>query len=91
LVYLERRPAPGVWGGLWCFPELAGKRPRGAQALAPIEHGFTHFRLRIQPLLCLARQRETREGRWLRLEEADRAALPAPVRTLLAGLRAGAR
>src|SRR6267142_1169437 len=28
-VLVERRPAPGIWGGLWCPPELAGKRPRG--------------------------------------------------------------
>src|SRR5690606_10013081 len=20
-VLLEKRPAPGIWGGLWCFPE----------------------------------------------------------------------
>src|ERR1700682_5011018 len=24
-VLVERRPAPGIWGGLWCFPELEGK------------------------------------------------------------------
>ena len=21
-VYLERRPESGIWGGLWCFPEV---------------------------------------------------------------------
>jgi len=88
-VLLERRPAPGIWGGLWCPPELAGKRPRGAKALAPIEHGFTHFRLRIRPLLCDVETRAAR-GRWLRLEEASGAALPAPVKSLLARLREGA-
>jgi A/G-specific adenine glycosylase len=84
-VLVERRPSPGIWGGLWCFPELNGKRPRGARALEPIEHGFTHFRLRIRPLLLDTRRE--REGRWLRLEDAERAALPAPVKTLLARLR----
>jgi A/G-specific adenine glycosylase len=83
-VLLERRPSPGIWGGLWCFPELAGKRPRGAKALEPIEHGFTHFRLRIRPLLVETRR--DREGRWLKPDEAERAALPAPVRALLARL-----
>ena len=84
-VLVERRPSSGIWGGLWCFPELNGRRPRGARALEPIEHGFTHFRLRIQPLLV-----ETKRdlaGRWLRLDEAGTAALPAPVKTLLARLR----
>jgi len=84
-VLVERRPSPGIWGGLWCFPELNGKRPRRAKALEPIEHGFTHFRLRIRPLLVDTKL--DREGRWLRLEDAERAALPAPVKTLLARLR----
>jgi len=86
-VLVEQRPAPGIWGGLWCFPELNGARPRGARALAPIEHGFTHFRLRIRPLLVDGTASQ-RKGRWLRLNEAERAALPAPVKTLLARLRA---
>jgi A/G-specific adenine glycosylase len=89
-VLVEQRPSPGIWGGLWCFPELNGKRPRGARALAPIEHGFTHFRLRIRPLLVDGKT-SRREGRWLRLDEAERAALPAPVKTLLARLRAEGR
>jgi A/G-specific adenine glycosylase len=86
-VLVERRPSPGIWGGLWCFPELNGKRPRGARALEPIEHGFTHFRLRIQPWLVESRGRRPLSGRWLKLVDAERAALPAPVKTLLARLR----
>ena len=90
-VLVERRPSPGIWGGLWCFPELRGAAPVRATRLAPIEHGFTHFRLRIRPLLHDVRRAPARQGRWLRLEEAERAALPAPVKTLLARLRAAAR
>ena len=88
-VLVEQRPSPGIWGGLWCFPELNGRRPRGARALPAIEHGFTHFRLRIRPLVLKigVRARFPREGRWLKLEEAGSAALPAPVKTLLARLR----
>ncbi len=61
-ILLEKRPAAGIWGGLWCFPEVAAgediaalcTRRFGAQvsALAPLpllEHGFTHFRLSILP------------------------------------------
>jgi A/G-specific adenine glycosylase len=88
-VLVERRPAPGIWGGLWCPPEHVGKAPAGAKRLPPIDHGFTHFRLRIKPLLCDVRRRT--EGRWLRLEEADAAALPAPVKALLGRLREAAR
>ena len=85
-VRLERRPAPGIWGGLWCPPELDGKRPRNARKLPAIEHGFTHFRLRIQPLLCDVPRKTA--GRWLKIEEAGGAALPAPVRALLGRLPA---
>ena len=88
-VLVERRPAPGIWGGLWCPPELLGKPPAGARKLPPIDHGFTHFRLRIRPLLCDVQRRAT--GRWLRLDEADAAALPAPVKALLGRLREAAR
>ena len=87
-VLVERRPSPGIWGGLWCFPELKGKRPPGGRAMQPIEHGFTHFRLRIRPVLWDGdRAASPSSGRWLPLEEAGAAALPAPVKTLLARLR----
>jgi len=61
-VLLERRPASGIWGGLWSFPECRpGQAPtRWCQqtfniratksaALPVIHHGFTHFVLKIQP------------------------------------------
>jgi A/G-specific adenine glycosylase len=88
-VLLERRPSSGIWGGLWCFPEYRGARKPGMRALEPIDHGFTHFRLRIQPLLYEGRA--ARSGIWLPLEEAMAAAVPAPVRMLLGRLRAAAR
>jgi A/G-specific adenine glycosylase len=88
-VLLERRPSSGVWGGLWCFPEQPALGARGATKLPVIEHGFTHFRLRILPVLCAVRRE--RGGLWIDLEEAARAAVPAPVRRLLQELLAGAR
>jgi A/G-specific adenine glycosylase len=63
-VLLERRPARGIWGGLYSLPELpAEDSPRewcarmlGAavaaeRALATIEHAFTHFDLDLAPRL----------------------------------------
>jgi A/G-specific adenine glycosylase len=89
-VLLERRPPRGIWGGLWCFP--AGKRRPGDRALGTIEHGFTHFRLRIQPVLReVSRKKRTSESRWLTLAALERAAVPAPVRILATRLRAAAR
>ncbi|HJR69869.1 MAG TPA: NUDIX domain-containing protein, partial [Gammaproteobacteria bacterium] len=63
-VLLERRPATGIWGGLYSLPELpADDSPRdwcarmlGAavaaeRVLGVIEHAFTHFDLDLQPRL----------------------------------------
>ena len=63
-VLLQRRPPAGVWGGLWGPPECAmpdqaaaclarlGLIATGpARTLAPVQHTFSHFRLRITPVL----------------------------------------
>jgi A/G-specific adenine glycosylase len=67
-VLLEKRPAPGIWGGLWCFPEADadadaaeicarryGARIELREALPVIAHGFTHFRLDILPQPAVVR------------------------------------
>jgi A/G-specific adenine glycosylase len=104
-VLLERRPSSGLWGGLWTFPETDQKdlvaycrRTLGyaigaTRNLEPLEHGFTHFRLRVQPVVCEVGKpglRAEAPGRlWLDLAAARTAAIPAPVRALLARLSAG--
>ena len=59
-----------------------------AFALEPLRHGFTHFRLDIRPVLCEVRRVRPRAAQpgtaWLALEDAMRAAVPAPVKKLLA-------
>ena len=63
-VLLERRPASGIWGGLYSLPELPAEdsphdwcaRMLGAavaaeRVLATIEHAFTHFDLDLMPRL----------------------------------------
>lgn len=85
-VLLERRPSRGIWGGLWTFPEKAQKIKK-QRNLPALDHGFTHFRLKVQPVLCRARTRVEAPGRiWLPLKDAVAAAVPAPVKTLLSGL-----
>jgi len=101
-ILLEKRPAPGIWGGLWSFPEAPAKDVAGfcrsnlgceidnERKLESLEHGFTHFRLHIQPLLCNV-SKTTRSapapGRlWIDIADAAGAAVPAPVKKLLARL-----
>ncbi len=62
-IYLERRPATGIWGGLWSFPELGadedparwcearvGARPVEIDRWDVVRHSFTHFDLDIAPI-----------------------------------------
>jgi hypothetical protein len=62
-VLVERRPAAGLWGGLWSPPQFEsefaaldwvrreiGEPESTWQALAPIHHAFTHFDLHLTPL-----------------------------------------
>ena len=98
-VLLQRRPPTGLWGGLWVFPEAGAGDIKAycrrsfaceiasVQELAPLEHGFTHFRLQVRPLLCRVRSvgpaARQGGGLWIDLEAARDAAVPAPVRTLI--------
>lgn len=63
-VLLEKRPAQGIWGGLWSFPETENADKfdpglhkdmlpdmRSAQLWSPVRHTFTHFHLDITPVL----------------------------------------
>jgi len=89
-VLLEKRPPTGVWGGLWCLPEVgeaAGKK------LPVLRHEFTHFTLDITPVIGTPESGSTRAAEpgqiWLPVEEAIGAAVPAPVRKLLVALDSG--
>ena len=73
-VLLVKRPAPGIWGGLWCLPEISDDEDArvtahlrygaigfdDAIALPPIAHAFTHFRLTIQVTQLIATRIEPR-------------------------------
>lgn len=60
------------------------------ERLPPFEHAFTHFTLEVTPWLLRARQSATgcreRASMWLPLSDLAGAALPSPVRKLLAAL-----
>ena len=62
-IYLEKRPSKGIWGGLWCPPNIAtdidpthhiqNTYPLNVIAIQPlmdIKHTFTHFQLYIHAL-----------------------------------------
>jgi A/G-specific adenine glycosylase len=62
-VWVERRPAAGLWGGLWSPPQFEsefaaldwcrreiGEPESRTQGLKPIHHAFTHFDLLLNPI-----------------------------------------
>jgi len=63
LVLMEKRPPSGIWGGLWCFYEIAeleqlttlltkvNLKPISQQLLTEFRHTFSHFHLDITPLV----------------------------------------
>ncbi len=97
-VLLEKRPAHGIWGGLWSFPEIErtailavqlssrfGVRAKHVLALEPLAHRFSHYHLTMHPLWVevIPGPRSFPGQVWLTLEEARGAAIPTPVRKLL--------
>ena len=69
---------------------LYGVRGASGPHLTPIKHGFTHFNLKINPHIVQARRRDPRAAQpgqiWIGVDDALKAAIPAPVRRLLQNL-----
>ena len=105
---LERRPPSGIWGGLWCFPECDpaadfraecrsrfGVHPAAVAVLAPIAHGFTHFRLDVHPVLVevgsdeAAAVADPGAMRWVPSGAVADIGLAAPVKRLIEELSRG--
>ncbi len=96
-VMLEKRTASGIWGGLWSLPEVSdagqisaaakryGVRVQSSRELPLLAHGFTHFKLNIQPLLLQVKKPRAHAPQvmWLSAQDAVQAALPAPVRKII--------
>jgi A/G-specific adenine glycosylase len=100
-VLLERRPPTGVWARLWSLPEgsdveqadrtLPGDRDGDVRVLPEFVHTFSHFHLRITPILVLVGTPESQiaddpDRAWFARHELEDLGLPAPVRKLLASL-----
>ncbi|NQX87855.1 MAG: A/G-specific adenine glycosylase [Halioglobus sp.] len=63
-VWLEKRPTQGIWGGLWCFPEISSPAQGRLRSLdlwhtEPVReevqdgfrHSFSHYHLDITPVV----------------------------------------
>jgi A/G-specific adenine glycosylase len=102
-VLLERRPAPGIWGGLWSPPQFDDEsaalawcgrefgRVEVAERLDPIDHAFTHFDLRLNPVRVRCHGasgvREAEDRLWYALNAPARVGLPQPIVELFDRMR----
>lgn len=72
-VYLERRPAGGIWGELWSLPEFDAEHdidgwcerelnahPADHERWNTMRHSFTHYDLDIQPIAVRLSARSSR-------------------------------
>jgi A/G-specific adenine glycosylase len=101
-ILLEKRPSPGIWGGLWSLPQYDdidglnsaclgwGQTTDQACKVAALLHTFSHFKLHIEPwyLDCKAPvlAEPSPAQAWVAIAALDAAALPAPVKKILGGL-----
>lgn len=96
-VYLERRAPTGIWGGLFSFPESTKNAGFSeamsefnlnenaslqiAAELKPITHTFSHYHLKLIPLICHVDQVtgiEENRGQWFE-PPVTTVGLPAPI------------
>jgi A/G-specific adenine glycosylase len=81
-VFLVRRPARGLLGGMLALPTEDPPAPAEWRDAGSVDHIFTHFALNMRLLCADARQRP--EGTWWPIERLGEAGLP----TLFARLAA---
>ena len=97
-VWLERRPASGIWAGMHCVPifpdaaslaafvaTLGGSDQLTQNELEPFLHVLTHRDLHLHPVAVHGTfaDRLSDDGEWLGPDQWDGIGLPAPIRKLL--------
>ncbi len=98
-VLLQQRPAQGLWGGLWTFPECdtetqiaaicgqLGYQVRSWHATREQRHTFSHFHLDYRPVrvsvAASGRVAEPDRTRWVAPSRPGNLGLPQPVKALL--------
>jgi A/G-specific adenine glycosylase len=95
-VWLTRRPIPGVWAGLYCFPWFDSRAAlkaavperyrRALHDAVPFTHVLTHKDLLLHPVQVQLSTTAMVDsaGAWIGVTEWPSLGLPAPVKKLLA-------
>jgi A/G-specific adenine glycosylase len=94
-VWLQQRPATGVWAGLWSLPEADTAQqwedriaagPGVAERVPAFVHVLTHVDWTLEPVIWRLPEGAAAPdlpGQWFRREDALQLGLPAPIRKLI--------
>jgi A/G-specific adenine glycosylase len=97
-IYLERRPASGIWGGLWSLPEVSDVGDWCAERLdaevvsterwGALRHSFSHYDLDIAPVVvridAVSRKvADSDDSTWYRPGDVPPGGIAAPVMKLI--------
>lgn len=103
-VLLQQRPTTGLWGGLWCLPEISLEQNavdyclhRNIKNVQPVDtwpswrHSFSHYHLDITPVLLTGKPAAgiaQPNEQWVHPSQLGALGVPAPVVRLLTQLAA---
>ena len=92
-VWLHKRPARGIWAGLFSLPVFddeaallasCGDAP-SPRFIEPWKHVLTHRDLHLHPVHVQVQSSPQCEGQWVDAQDWPALGLPAPIRLLLGG------
>lgn len=81
-LYLQKRPSPGIWGGLWCLPQADDHEiAEPGSALGHFKHTFSHYKLDAQ--VVHSKGIGHKNGTFFEREQIETLGLPTPIRQFI--------
>lgn len=95
---LIKRPAKGIWGGLWSLPEFDEVKllenfitdnnvkcllKDSVEILKQLKHTFSHYHLMMNPVMLQIEREAIEEVSWFELENLNGVGLPTPIKKIL--------
>ena len=78
-ILLEKRTQRGIWGALWCLPELNADDVENKKEIDTFEHVFSHYKLHAHVIYSRSSEKKHNQ-QWFSLAEIDNLGLPAPIK-----------
>lgn len=83
-ILLERRGEGGIWGALWCLPQVhLDPVLIGAELKGNFKHTFTHYKLEAQVWSVDQINEPHLEQHWVSLSELEARGLPTPIKKFI--------